>query len=423
MRKLISITSIIIVLVTISSCIEKEMSQLLIDAKKVVLPLGGKIKINSTIFPNSDTEENVQWHTSDGSIAIVDKNGNVEAVGYGTTTIRAEFRDTMAECVISVKEIEEISFDALTYTLIEGQTNVLEINTVPEYSVEYEHIISTDDPTIISVDNNAMTITALKEGKTTITITSGQKTSDAVCIVKKKPQIGDYYYSDGTYTSEYVEEKEVLGIVFYSGNPGANDMILSARYPDCINGLAVGLHEDVVSWQSNYMEYGGNVGDWIESEDSGYYLTTVCGFGIDALINKIIGYNNTKGIELFNSSPDNIRWKVNLTDKLAQYRDEHPLPEFTSEWYIPSIKELSLLTIGETSEDIWKCGGIYQYYPGVINMQLGKLSKVHLLDANSYYWSSSEYNHAMACCVYFLDGCVFSDYKNKENKLRYIFAF
>lgn len=84
-------------------------------------------------------------------------------------------------------------------------------------------------------------------------------------------EIGDFYYDDGTWSSELDGSKEVIGIVFYAGDPTAEDPALKADFPECTNGLVVSLAADdgITSWQSEYQTYWdeqeGFVGRWAEA--------------------------------------------------------------------------------------------------------------------------------------------------------------
>ena len=70
------------------------------------------------------------------------------------------------------------------------------------------------------------------------------------------PKIGDFYYSDGTWSTTLDKSKTPIAVVFYAGDPSADDEGLRAEHPECTHGLAIALNETISSWQENYETYG-----------------------------------------------------------------------------------------------------------------------------------------------------------------------
>ena len=61
------------------------------------------------------------------------------------------------------------------------------------------------------------TVTGKTAGTATITVTAqdGGKTATCAVTVEEKGIIGNFYYSDGTHSTEKVSEKTVVGIIFW----------------------------------------------------------------------------------------------------------------------------------------------------------------------------------------------------------------
>ena len=182
-------------------------------------------------------------------------------------------------------------------------------------------------------------MTSLKEGTVTITATtshadavpSGQAQKSASCVVTvKKPTaaiaIGDYYYSDGTWSTERDNSKTVIGVIFSTANAAASDPELLNDYPTCTNGLVVSTVE--------YSSVLGNFGymgvySWLSSNS---YVTPDT--------SKPNGYGSTIGLKAYRAANSTY---MDLFDEesgpLAQHNVESP----ASAWYIPSYYEMKEL--------------------------------------------------------------------------------
>ena len=165
--------------------------------------------------------------------------------------------------------------------------------------------------------------------------------------VVRDPEVGDYYFSDGTWSSKMESGKEVIGIVFWTGDPAKDDNALRNDHPECTHGLVVAIDGDqYVAWQSGYASYGKTVGEWVVNNTEYENIATYCE-STDNL-NKMLGYNNTKAIQAFNADPSNSAWPVEAVQAVDTYNETHPAPESSSGWYLPSIKEYIIMCYKET---------------------------------------------------------------------------
>jgi hypothetical protein len=111
------------------------------------------------------------------------------------------------------------------------------------------------DESVVKVDATG-NVTAVGVGSADIVVTTtsewavpnGQPQKSATCTVTVEESavslnVGDYLYSDGTWSSELVSGKSVVGIVFSKSNATGSDPILAKDFPDCVHGLAIGLTE------------------------------------------------------------------------------------------------------------------------------------------------------------------------------------
>ena len=263
---------------------------------------------------------------------------------------------------------------------------------------------------------------------------------------------GDYYYSDGSISDggyrKYANNttatldirpvltnpkdgkvRSVIGIVFWVGDPTditpANaaasigdktqlqgDATLQAFHPDCTHGLVVALQDarSETTWQNpaasvqNWLNTSSNNNYMTNSGISGSYLPVQSGStNSDAPANNIQGYNNTKAIEAFNVAPANSSNKVTPVEMVVDYRKKVSVPEECSGWYLPSVKELTLLC-GTDVSDIYNNGSGGTDNRDLMKAQLSKVSGTSL--QSGYYWSSTDDDDDWAWGVRFSYGDV-----------------
>ena len=210
------------------------------------------------------------------------------------------------------------------------------------------------------------------------------------------PQVGDYYMENGAVLSNISNEnkEKCIGIVFWSGNPTATDPVLKAANSQCTHGLVVSLKEVAnIQWQANYEST--TIQSWAEKEP--FYISG----GYKPLNNnprEIQGYNNTKILEAYNKSDKGKKFPVTILECFDAITDGVILPDSkTSDWYLPSPKEL------------------YELY----NVQKDVNTSLSVFDnrLNPWnFWSSEENNSSHACNIYLPNG---NFYNNNKSTMRY----
>ena len=222
---------------------------------------------------------------------------------------------------------------------------------------------------------------------------------------------GDLAMKDGTFISQgdigsLTDEQKanVAGIVFWttadsntSGTTPAkltDDEIMKKDFPNCTHGLIVSLKD--VSQGTKWQETCARIAEWQESEsftdeDKDKYESIASPTSATDPINYILGYQNTKILKAYNESlSDNESANTVLpVSLLDEFSDDNPAPANTTGWFIPSVKELTLLR-GTDSDNVWsgKFGtSTKTFINGILNSWSGDANVL----ANEYYWSSSEY--------------------------------
>ena len=248
-------------------------------------------------------------------------------------------------------------------------------------------------PEIVSINETTGEMTSLKEGTVTITATtshanavpSGQTQKSASCVVTvKKPTapiaIGDYYYSDGTWSTERDYSKTVIGIVFAKVNAAVSDVHMINDHPGCSNGLVV----STVEYTTPMVESGASWGrtiyfDWMNNN----------GYTQAQDTEKYSGYGTTKGLMAINSanvSNDYGTVYFDLCEPLAQHRNSVEAPDVSSGWYLPSYQEMKLLydNFDTVNASIQSVGGTVMTKQYTFTDTAGSTPKDYTKD-NQYY--------------------------------------
>ena len=107
-----------------------EVADITLDQYKVELPQGEKITLKAEVLPVQASNKAYTWRSSDKSVATVDANGNVTAVGVGNAQITATTAENNCEVSADVKvlvartavpTVKEIKIEAKE-TILPGDT-------------------------------------------------------------------------------------------------------------------------------------------------------------------------------------------------------------------------------------------------------------------------------------------------------------
>ena len=208
------------------------------------------------------------------------------------------------------------------------------------------------DPSIASIDEHTGEITAHKAGTVKITVTTnndwsvpgGTAQKSAICTLTVKESglalnIGDYYYSDGTWSSQLDASKTVIGVVFAKVNAASSDLRMAADKPECTHGLVVSTAEYTSAYNQARSWSLRDAEGWLY--DNGYtqYKETT----------KPVGYSNTKGFLALNAAQvQSYGYTIDFAlfgaeSPVRKHRSSVAVPAAATDWYLPSFKEMQLL--------------------------------------------------------------------------------
>lgn len=428
---------------------EKIMLQSLsVSPDTVGIAVGETAQLTVTATPENAEDFTLEWTSSDPAIATVDSEGLVTGVSEGEVTVTVSSGDIKDVCKVTVNSNEEpspdipaesISLDTTELRLAIGDTQQLVATVLPENATDKTVSWSSSAPEIATVSEDGV-VTAIAEGNATVTAVCSDLTAECDVTVLPEggdepdpepvepPAVGDFYYSDGTWSAELNTGKTVIGVVFWIGDPAENDPILKADHPEATNGLVMSLVNQNGPWQSNYDAYGALVNQWVQDNLSGYQ-NIVGGFGYDPEdnLNYMLGYQNTKAIMAFNDAAGNENYPVEAVSGIRPFNETVPAPESTSGWYLPSIKEVSLMVTGEYDGNIFDILDIMIDNKELLNGIISQISGADQIDG--IIMSSTEQFEDIPDLIHVIDSergyCSLggNEFKDTSMNYRYILAF
>ncbi len=411
--------------VTVNEAGSVQVTKVTVNPSEVTVKIGETATLTADVEP-ADAEYTLEWSSLTPDIASVDQDGTVTGLAAGNAVIMAEAGGKTGSCTVTVSaiDVESISLSETSLTMEEGETAVLVAEVLPENATDKTLTWSSSDETVATVNDG--TVTAITAGEATITAKAGDKTAECSVTVNEKytapVNIGDYFYSDGTWSSELDGNKDVISVIFYAGDITADDAAMAREHPGCTNGLVLALNNvdaTGANWQYNYADYNGTVSDWVSSSQTGYEPVND--------INKASGYNNTKALEAFNTA--NPEFQVTAVQSVAAYAASYPAPITTSGWYMPSIKELMYLSAGHfdgNPEEVSSTANL-----AIVNSSLGNIAGAKKVEGQflmgfeigpNYIWSSSEISLSDVA-VFSTDGIMLEFPKTNVEPVRCILAF
>ncbi|MBU3146898.1 Ig domain-containing protein, partial [Clostridium sp. CF012] len=165
-------------------------SSIELDKAATTLIVGNTTTLNASILPVDAANKNVNWISSDETIATVDATGKVTAIKAGTATVTATTQDgsnLSAGCIVTVTNpgiiATELTLDKTNLALTVGNSGQLVATIKPSNATTGSAIWTSSNPTIATVDATGK-VTAIKVGTATVIATTQDGSNlSASCIV------------------------------------------------------------------------------------------------------------------------------------------------------------------------------------------------------------------------------------------------
>ena len=247
---------------------------------------------------------------------------------------------------------------------------------------------------------------------------------------------GDFAMADGTFISKdatLTDEQiaNVRGVVFWTENEDGNatlasDLVMAGDYSNCTHGLIVSVKNIAsVPWQNTADKVSTFQNDSpTYAPNSSSYKSIISGTGSTDPVNYILGYQNTQILKAYNEQCTTAN-KVLPLSKLEEWVEGgNEAPENTTGWYIPSGKELHMLSY----KDVDNVGDYDNAGAETMTEVNQSIAKVNGDQLSSACWSSTEYasdyaEFDYAFAILFDYGFLSYDLKIYSSNVRAVCAF
>lgn len=152
---------------------------------------GDSETLTATVAPSNATNKAVSWKSSYASVASVDNSGKVTAVKAGSATITVTTTDgsKTATCSVTVTaktiEVNDVGLDKSEMEMVAGDSYQFTVTLKPDNASDKTLSWSSSDENVATVDNSGK-VTAISEGKVTITVKTSNSAQSASCDITVK---------------------------------------------------------------------------------------------------------------------------------------------------------------------------------------------------------------------------------------------
>ena len=200
-RRLITLFTILlsISLITTYSCKKEKdksvsVTEVGLNKTSTTLIEGETETLVATVMPENATDKSVVWESGNESAATVSQEGIVTAVGEGKATITVKTNDGgfSASCEVTVNKkviaVTSVVLGNTELTLVEGEEEKLAVAVTPENATDKSVVWESGNESVATVSQEGL-VTAVGEGKATITVKTNDGGFSASCEVTVKKRV------------------------------------------------------------------------------------------------------------------------------------------------------------------------------------------------------------------------------------------
>ncbi len=166
---------------TVTLAVIVGVTSVTLDITEKAVKKGETFTLTATVAPSDVTDKKVTWSSDNDSVASVDSNGKVTAVGGGSAVITAAAGGKTATCNVTVTvPVSGVTLDVTEKSVATGESFTLTATVEPSDATDKTVTWSSDNATVATVDSDGK-VTAVGTGSAVITAAAGGKT--ATCTV------------------------------------------------------------------------------------------------------------------------------------------------------------------------------------------------------------------------------------------------
>lgn len=221
----------------------------MVDSITLTKENNSKAKLEAVVQPEDATHVEIEFTSSNEDVATVNSDGEINAVDVGETTITASIKETdlTAECIVTVApDIESIELSDTSLKMKKDGTAQLTATANPDGASIDGIAFASDAPDVATVDKEG-NVTAIADGKATITASVGYVSAECVVTVDSTSNSSTGSASSGTNGNS---------------NGGSSDTSSSASAPAASSSFEYGALPFSLATDGNWW--------YIDSSDSAF---------------------------------------------------------------------------------------------------------------------------------------------------------
>ncbi|MDO4572798.1 MAG: Ig-like domain-containing protein, partial [Clostridia bacterium] len=263
-------------------------SQISLNKYGASLAIGGTTQLTATILPTNATTKTVTWTSSDPTIATVSSTGKITAVKAGTCIVTATSNgsgeaDLSAQCTVTVSAVSSgsIGLNALNLTLYHDQSATLVATVYPSNATNKEVTFSSSNSRVATVDASSGLITAVGNGRATITVTANDGSgATASCLVSVMDKVDVTRITlNMSDFSLLLNDTTVLTATVYPEYSSVTDVTWSSSSPNAVSVDENGKITGLVAGQSATITATAKDGSGVSASVTVDVVTTFYGNG------------------------------------------------------------------------------------------------------------------------------------------------
>lgn len=178
-----------------------------IDRTDLTVEKGTSVSLAATVGPSDCTDKSVSWSSDKTSVATVDANGKVTAVGAGSAVITAKTSNgkTATAAVTVIVSPASVTIDKTDVSVIKGNKVTLKATVGPNDCTD-KSVTWTSDNESVAVVSDSGVVTAVAGGHAVVTVTTSNGKTASANVTVEVPATGiklNSYYIDVMVGSQY----------------------------------------------------------------------------------------------------------------------------------------------------------------------------------------------------------------------------